>query len=248
MSLRFFTADERPDLREQLDELVTAWPRFMLEDPVATKCFGLLYEHFGAFQHFLVATDTDELVAEVNSLPVAVDLDALPDRGWDDVLERGTAREEAPTAVSAIQVLIRADRHAQGLSTMCLERMRGAAGEHGFDSLVAPVRPTLKARYPLTPIDRYVRWTNGDGLPFDPWLRVHARLGATIVRPCRESMTIPGRSRTGRSGRECASPRAVRMSSRARSSPSSSIATPTAGCMSSRTSGCCTPSEPLRTA
>lgn len=192
MSLRFFTADERPDLREQLDELVTAWPRFMLEDPVATKCFGLLYEHFGAFQHFLVATDTDELVAEVNSLPVAVDLDALPDRGWDDVLERGTAREEAPTAVSAIQVLIRADRHAQGLSTMCLERMRGAAGEHGFDSLVAPVRPTLKARYPLTPIDRYVRWTNGDGLPFDPWLRVHARLGATIVRPCRESMTIPG--------------------------------------------------------
>lgn len=192
MSLRFFTADERPDLREQLDELVTAWPRFMLEDPVATKCFGLLYEHFGAFQHFLVATDTDELVAEVNSLPVAVDLDALPDRGWDDVLERGTAREEAPTAVSAIQVLIRADRHAQGLSTMCLERMRGAAGEHGFDSLVAPVRPPLKARYPLTPIDRYVRWTNGGGLPFDPWLRVQAPLGATIVRPCRESMTIPG--------------------------------------------------------
>jgi hypothetical protein len=192
MSLRFFTAEERPDLREQLDELVTAWPRFMLEDPVATKCFGLLYEHFGAFQHFLVATDTDELVAEVNSVPVAVDLDALPERGWDDVLERGTGREEAPTVVSAIQVLIRADRRARGLSTMCLERMRGAAGEHGFASLVAPVRPTSKTRYPLTPIDRYVRWTNGDGLPFDPWLRVHARLGARIVRPCPESMTIPG--------------------------------------------------------
>ena len=29
-------------------------------------------------------------------------------------------------------------------------------------------------------------------MSLDPWLRVHARLGAAIVRPCRESMTIRG--------------------------------------------------------
>ena len=63
---------DRPELREQLSELVDAWPAFMLEDPVAARCFPLLYERFPTLQHFLVDTDADELVAEVNSVPVAV--------------------------------------------------------------------------------------------------------------------------------------------------------------------------------
>jgi hypothetical protein len=56
--------------------------------------------------------------------------------------------------------------------------------------LVAPVRPSWKDRYPLTPIDRYASWRREDGLPFDPWLRVHARLGARILRPEPRSMEI----------------------------------------------------------
>jgi GNAT superfamily N-acetyltransferase len=192
MSLRFYTAAERPELRERLSALVAAWPEFMLEDPVSARCFGLLYERFPTMQHFLVDMETDELLAEVNSVPVAVDLDDLPDRGWDDVLERGTSGKERPTCVSAIQVLVHPERHGRGLSTLCLSRMREAVGEHGFADLVAPVRPSWKDRYPLVPIDRYVTWTTKEGLPFDPWLRVHARLGAELVRPCPESMTITG--------------------------------------------------------
>jgi hypothetical protein len=192
LSLRFHTAAERPELRERLSALVAAWPDFMLEDPVAARCFPLLYERFPSLQHFLVDPETDELLAEVNCVPVAVDLDDLPDRGWDDVLERGTAAAETPTAVSAIQVLVHPEHHGRGLSTLCLTRMREAVGEHGFADLVAPVRPTWKARYPLVPIDRYVAWTTDGGLPFDPWLRVHARLGAALVRPCPQSMTITG--------------------------------------------------------
>ena len=192
MSLRFHTAAERSELREQLSELVDAWPAFMLEDPVAATCFPLLYERFPTLQHFLVETDTDELVAEVNSVPVAVVLDDLPDRGWDDVLERGTTGDEEPNAVSAIQVLIRPGRHGQGLSARCLERMREAVRAHGFADLIAPVRPSWKARYPLVAIDRYVTWTTDEGLPLDPWLRVHARLRAVLVRPCPRSMTITG--------------------------------------------------------
>ena len=61
--------------------------------------------------------------------------------------------------------------------------MRAVAEEHGFEHLVAPVRPSWKARYPLVSIERYIGWTTKEGLPFDPWLRVHARLGAAIVRP-----------------------------------------------------------------
>ena len=192
MSLRFFTSDERPELRPRKDPLLAAWPRFMLESPVSERCWHVLYERFPGFQHYLVDTDSDELVAEVNSLPVAVDVDALPDRGWDEVMERGTEARETPTAVSAIQVMIHPGRHGQGLSGLCLERMRATVGEHGFTDLVAPVRPSWKARYPLVPIDRYILWRTGDGRVFDPWLRAHANLGAVIVRPCPESMTIPG--------------------------------------------------------
>ena len=119
----FFTLDERPELRDRKGPLLDAWPRFMLEDEVSNRCWDLLYERFGAFQHFLVSED-DELVAEVNSVPVELDPDALPERGWDEALERGTTGDGTPTVVSAIQVLIAAGRQGQGLSGLCLEHMR----------------------------------------------------------------------------------------------------------------------------
>ncbi len=192
MSLRFFSYDERPELEQRKRPLLEAWPAFMFEDPVAGARWHLLYERFGGFQHFLLDEESDELVAEVNSLPVQVDLDDLPDRGWDDVMMRGTDAREPANVVTALQVMIAPDRQGQGLSRLCLERMRAVAEEHGFEHLVAPVRPSWKARYPLVPIERYIGWTNADGNLFDPWLRTHARLGARLVRPCHEAMRIQG--------------------------------------------------------
>jgi hypothetical protein len=58
--------------------------------------------------------------------------------------------------------------------------------------MVAPVRPSQKSKYPLTSIDDYVQWKNDEGLPFDAWLRVHARLGARILKPCHQAMKISG--------------------------------------------------------
>jgi hypothetical protein len=192
MSLRWHTADERPDLLDRRAHLVDTWPAFMLEDPVSHRCWELLYERFGALQHLLVDDATDAVVAEANCVPVNVDVGALPDRGWDDVLERGTTADEVPTAVTAITIVIADDRRGEGLSTLCLERMRTGVAELGYHDLVAPVRPSWKTRYPLVGIDRYVEWRTPEGLPFDPWLRGHARAGAEIVRVCHESMTIPG--------------------------------------------------------
>jgi hypothetical protein len=70
--------------------------------------------------------------------------------------------------------------------------MASIATEHGFEDLIAPVRPSAKERYPLTPIERYASWTREDGLPFDPWMRVHARVGAELVRPEPRSLYIEG--------------------------------------------------------
>jgi hypothetical protein len=68
--------------------------------------------------------------------------------------------------------------------------VRIAAREEGLESIIAPVRPTLKDRYPLIPMERYVEWRREDGLHFDPWIRAHERLGGEIVGPCAESMLM----------------------------------------------------------
>lgn len=62
----------------------------------------------------------------------------------------------------------------------------------GLGSLIAPVRPSWKERYPLAPIERYATWRRADGLLFDPWMRVDERLGATILKPEPRSLRITG--------------------------------------------------------
>jgi GNAT superfamily N-acetyltransferase len=84
------------------------------------------------------------------------------------------------------------DRSGQGLSRVLIESMAEVAAAAGLGPLVAPVRPSRKDRYPITPIEAYARWRRPDGLLFDPWMRVHERLGATIVRPEPRSMRITG--------------------------------------------------------
>jgi len=54
------------------------------------------------------------------------------------------------------------------------------------------VRPSLKERYPTIPIERYARWTRPDGEPFDPWVRVHTRMGARIGPAIPHSLRITG--------------------------------------------------------
>jgi hypothetical protein len=55
--------------------------------------------------------------------------------------------------------------------------MAGIAREQGL-GVIAPVRPSWKERYPLSPIERYAGWLARTRLLFDPWMCVHERLGA----------------------------------------------------------------------
>ncbi len=80
----------------------------------------------------------------------------------------------------------------RGLSAAILQAMRSTASAQGLTALIAPVRPTLKHRYPLTPIERYAGWMRPDRSPFDPWLRVHWRLGAEFLRVAPQSMVVIG--------------------------------------------------------
>ena len=108
------------------------------------------------------------------------------------VERRGSPREHTPTVLCALQILIAPECRGQGLSRRMIERMAQIGRDHGLDTLIAPVRPTLKHRYPLIPIDRYLSWRRPDGTHRDPWLRTHERLGADIVKVASRSVVVTG--------------------------------------------------------
>ena len=143
------------------------------------------------FQFFLL--EGDELVARAYTIAVRWDgtVEDLPD-GLDGALERAFEDDAKPNALCALLIAVPRAKRQRGTSTDALRAMVELARNHGLAPLVAPVRPTWKERYPLVPIERYAEWRRDDGLPFDPWIRVHERLGGRILRPEPHSVRITG--------------------------------------------------------
>ncbi|MGH2371346.1 MAG: GNAT family N-acetyltransferase, partial [Chloroflexota bacterium] len=172
-----------------------AWPRFVQADPAARRHWGDLLRTFADFQ-LLLCGEAGQVIAAGHSIPVVWDgtVAGLP-AGWDAVLEQGIREHEegrAPTTLAALAIVVDPAHQGQGHSKIMLQAMRAVATKRGLGALIAPVRPTLKARYPLTPMERYVRWREADGAPFDPWLRVHWRLGGEFLSIAPRSMVITG--------------------------------------------------------
>ena len=119
----------------------------------------------------------------------------LPDGGWDRAIQRAAITRltgATPNVVSAIEICIRPDRRAAGLSALMLTAMRQAVAKLRYDTLVAPVHPSGKHTRPDLPIAEYAAQVREDGLPVDPWLRVHVRAGGRVERVATRSMMISG--------------------------------------------------------
>ena len=97
-----------------------------------------------------------------------------------------------PNVLCALGITIAPEYRGKGLSRRMIQRMAEIGRDYGLDTLIAPVRPTLKHRYPLTPMDRYISWRRPDGTHLDPWLRTHERLGADIVKVASRSVEVTG--------------------------------------------------------
>jgi GNAT superfamily N-acetyltransferase len=194
MGIEIVTLAERPDLHSAIWDMPSGWPPFMLEDPVA-RLMGRLHTLFPELQ--FAALDADEVVGYVHAASFAWDGDraSLPDRGWDAIMLqafRDRDHGNEPTAVTLLEATVRPDRRGGGLSNALLVGVRDRCRELGYGALFGPVRPTHKSLEPTTPMAEYIARVRPDGLPEDPWLRVHTRLGAQIVRIAAASMTIGG--------------------------------------------------------
>ena len=179
-----FTLAQRPELEGQVRRLAPeVLPEFMLHDAVANRYWEKLYSDFPEFQ--IAVCEGERVVAAGHTIPVSWGTEDLPDTGFDAALEQGVRELEAersPAVLCALLAIVDAKHQGRGLSRVILEAMRSLASERGLRALIAPVRPTLKSSYPLTSMERYIEWRRNDGLFFDPWMRVHQRLGAKVLK------------------------------------------------------------------
>lgn len=188
---------ERPALWDTIDDLSSlVWPEYNMHGDVLNHYWGQLYDTFAPWQFVLAGTADGQVVAEGNTIPVRWDgTDEGLGPGIDETIAGGFelhAGVGQPNALCALAAKIVPDRQGRGLAASVLRAMAGLARQAGLPHLIAPVRPNLKERYPTIPIDRYARWTRDDGTPFDPWLRVHIRLGARLGPAIPRSLRITG--------------------------------------------------------
>jgi GNAT superfamily N-acetyltransferase len=171
------------------------WPEFLQHDEKVNRCWPNLYAGFLKYQFAL--TNGDGIIAVGNTVPLLWrrPFAELPDTGLDWALAKANTdfkRGSMPNVLIGIQVLVNEKYQGRGISFEMLKIMKGIAKTNGIDHIALPVRPTLKCNYPLIPIAEYLKWQNKDGLPFDPWLRVHVKIGGEITGICRRSMDIVG--------------------------------------------------------
>ena len=175
---------DRPELRERRREF-DDFPEFMFHNAMGARYWDRLYTDFPQFQ--LALLDGEDLVGELHALSVPVERE-LPG-GWDEAFERGM-EAGGGNVVSLLAISVMHAWRGKGIPALLIGAVRDAARSAGQEGIIAPVRPTLKERYPLTPIERYAEWRREDGSHFDPWIRAHERLGGVIVQPAPASMLI----------------------------------------------------------
>lgn len=190
------TVAERPDLAEHGIDSSEVWPEYNRHGDVVNQWWSCLWDELPDLQLLLHDDESGDVVAEGHTGAFAWDGrdESLPG-SFDELIEIvvGTRRAGAPVnTLTALAAEIPPAGRRRGLAGEILAAMRALAVDRGLKHLVAPVRPSAKDRYPLTPIEAYAGWRRADGELLDPWMRVHERLGARIGPTMPRSLRITG--------------------------------------------------------
>lgn len=195
--IRQVSLAERPELAGAVWRLLAArWPMFMLAGrPGHDVDLNALLLATARHQIALLGPDGGLLCAGL-SVPVGWDGSpaGLP-AGWDGAVTAAAALHErggAPGAVCALSITREPAAGGRGLGAAMVAALAGAAARVGVGALIAPVRPVLKSRYPLTPMAEFAGWLTPDGRPFDPWLRLHLGMGGVPAGIADPALTVTG--------------------------------------------------------
>lgn len=181
--------------QDALDQLFAGgWPEFIFHDAEVNRMMDEVRSRFGDYE--LALTRDSALMGATWAVPIAWNGSPadLP-TGYTDTLRRALVDDRAGAARNTLAVMaasVHPDARRSGVAIELIEAHKAAASARGFRHVICPVRPTLKPRYPLTDIAAYVRWKREDGLPLDPWLRTHVRMGGRIIGLALQSQSILG--------------------------------------------------------
>lgn len=172
-----------------------AFPEFISADPVAAVYIDRIRAWFPEF-HVVLRDGDERPVALGWGVPIrwtgaVTDLPA----GYTDTTRRAVELREAdaqPDTFVICGAIVDRTRGRQGIAGQLIAVLRDLPAAAGLARVLAPVRPTLKSSYPLTPIDTFAAWTRSDGAPLDPWLRTHVRVGGRIIATAPHSQTMVG--------------------------------------------------------
>ena len=185
--MRLVTWAEDPSLADRGVASADVWPEYNLHGDVFDDHWDPALERFPEGQFALL--DGDVVVAEAHTGRLSWDGDdaTLPS-GIDAALVACTGGN----TLCALAAEVSPEARARGVAAEILGGMRSIAESLGLQRMIAPVRPSWKERYPITPIEQYVTYRRADGQLLDPWMRVHERLGARVGAPLPESLRITG--------------------------------------------------------
>jgi hypothetical protein len=189
------TSSERPDLEDEAGAAFKVrWPEFIFHDPIAKQYVAQVAQCFPQYDVLLL--DDGRVVAGGWGVPLAWDgtVQDLPD-GYDGAMVRAVEGHQSgvqATTFSFMAVAVANGETKRALAGEVMTALQVRARQAGLAHVIAPLRPTLKAAYPLVPMATFATWTRPDGLSVDPWIRAHQRMGASILAPCSRSMVMTG--------------------------------------------------------
>lgn len=192
------TLADRPEHIGRIYEVSKAdTPEFLFADLTCNALLPRVPETFP--ETCIVATDADgRLVGRGRSVPLSFGRrgrEHLPSCGANQMLVWSFADHAAgvePDVACAMEISVDPDLRGEKLSYAILGHMREAVAARGLKALLCPVRPTAKHVDPTMAIEDYIAVSQDDGLPVDPWLRVHVRMGGHISGVAPSSSVIAG--------------------------------------------------------
>ena len=197
MAVQVVRYSECPELWSETETITQeVWPEYNAHGEEMNRYWGYLFDDFPEFQFALYDDEQRVVIAEGHTVPCE----------WDGTTEglgegievmiaaafQTRAAHRQPTALCALAAEVRPRFQGAGLASRMLDEMAELGRQASLTHLIAPVRPSIKDRYPITPIEQYVSWTRANGEPFDPWIRIHTRRGGRVAKPIPHSMQITG--------------------------------------------------------
>lgn len=189
--MEYFVCEKskRPDLAGQVNDLNhLVWPKFVDGENVMRTYWGFIEDKFPDHQLLLIIDNQSAAVANTAAFYWDRTDEEIDDGGIYWALRKISHDYYSniePNTLVALQVLINPAFQGSGLSYHCVEELLSFGKMKKYLRLVIPLRPSMKHNYPLISTADYMDWKNDDHWPYDPWLRVHAKFGAKLVKKCR---------------------------------------------------------------